>query len=111
MERNLNRRVEALVPIRNRTVHTQILSQVLVANLLDNEQSWMLASDGRYSRLEKGDEKPFNCHRYFMKNPSLSGRGGALDDGRDVPTLALRRGARLTGGDLSDQTPAGGDPV
>ena len=90
MGRNLDRRVESLIPIRNRTVHDQILQQVLLANMLDTEQSWWLHSDGSYSRVET-DAKPFNCHRYFMTNPSLSGRGGALEAG-GVPKLSLRRG-------------------
>ena len=91
MSRNLNRRVEVLVPIRNRTVHDQVLQQVLLANLLDTEQSWEQQSDGTYNRAEPG-EKPFNCHSYFMTNPSLSGRGEALEAG-GVPKLALRKGA------------------
>ncbi|WP_299193807.1 RNA degradosome polyphosphate kinase [uncultured Erythrobacter sp.] len=90
MERNLDRRVEALIPIRNRTVHDQILQQVLLANMLDTQQSWWLHEDGSYSRVE-AEDKPFNCHRYFMTNPSLSGRGGALEAGA-VPQLSLRRG-------------------
>ncbi|MBD3728993.1 MAG: RNA degradosome polyphosphate kinase [Sphingomonadales bacterium] len=91
MGRNLNRRVETLVPIRNRTVHDQVLQQVLLANLLDTEQSWALDGAGAYARIEPG-ERPFNCHRYFMTNPSLSGRGGALEADA-VPKLALRKGA------------------
>jgi len=91
MSRNLDRRVELLVPIRNKTVHDQVLDQVMLANLLDTEQSWLLDAEGGYARVEKG-ERPFNLHRYFMTNPSLSGRGAALAHGTKVPKLALRRG-------------------
>jgi polyphosphate kinase len=91
MSRNLDRRVELLVPIRNRTVYDQVLNQVMLANLLDTEQSWILEPDGTYHRVGKV-EKPFNLHRYFMTNPSLSGRGASIAKGREVPKLALRRG-------------------
>ncbi|MCL6250362.1 RNA degradosome polyphosphate kinase [Altererythrobacter sp. KTW20L] len=91
MSRNLNRRVETLVPLTNATVHDQVLEQVLLANLLDTEQSWLLDGEtGEYERVED-DGEPFNCHEYFMTNPSLSGRGGALKDSR-VPRLTLRKG-------------------
>jgi polyphosphate kinase len=92
MSRNFDRRVELLVPIRNRTIHDQVLAQVMLANLLDSEQSWLLGPDGSYCRVGAG-EGGFNLHSYFMTNPSLSGRGAAVSTGSKVPKLALRRGA------------------
>ena len=87
MGRNLNRRVETLVEAMNPTVKAQIVSQIMAANLADEAQSWVLQPDGRYIRdLPEGRDDIFNCHRFFMEYPSLSGRGSA--GAKDVPKLA-----------------------
>jgi len=72
------------VQIKNKTVHAQIIDQVMAANLADQAQSWVLQADGTYLRHDAGG-KAFSCHRFFMENPSLSGRGRV--GAKDAPRL------------------------
>jgi polyphosphate kinase len=90
MGRNLTRRVETLVEAMNPTVKNQIMSQIMAANMADEAQSWVLDAHGAYHRdLDPADVEAFSCHRFFMENPSLSGRGTA--GAKDVPHLARPR--------------------
>ncbi|MBI4184288.1 MAG: RNA degradosome polyphosphate kinase [Proteobacteria bacterium] len=96
MPRNLNWRVEALVPIENPTVHQQVLDQIMAVNLKDEAQSWTLAPDGTYRRMAAG-RGAFSAHDYFRTNPSLSGRGSALHHDQTAPRLVRTKDRVETG--------------
>jgi polyphosphate kinase len=93
MPRNLERRVEVMTPVENQTVHQQVLDQIMVANLNDEAQSWYMDQDGVFTRVDVSKlDNPFSAHVYFMRNPSLSGRGRALKG--DAPAAFDHIGAR-----------------
>jgi len=90
MQRNLKRRVEALVPVETPTVLRQVLNQIMVANINDDTQSWLMQGDGSYVRIQPPKTGAFSAHRYFMDNPSLSGRGQSIEVSLP-PRLAPRK--------------------
>jgi polyphosphate kinase len=60
------------------------------ANLRDQALSWRLDAEGEYVR-ESNDPDAFSAHTYFMTNPSLSGRGSAVDRTRAGPRLVTEK--------------------
>ena len=95
MARNMDWRVETMLPVENPTVHAQILDQIMVTNLKDTMQSWELGPDRTWRRLPTGDKR-VSAHEYFMTNPSLSGRGSALASARPERARRTRRADRVT---------------
>jgi polyphosphate kinase len=96
MPRNLERRVEVMCPVENPTVHQQVLDQIMVANLNDEAQSWYMDAEGGFKRVDVSNlpDEPFSAHLYFMRNPSLSGRGRALKG--NAPAAFDHIGARFS---------------
>jgi polyphosphate kinase len=90
MPRNLDRRIETLIPIENATAHQQVLDQIMIANFNDEAQSWILEPEGTFRRV-RSTAKSFSAHTYFMTNPSLSGRGSALKKAKKAPRLVLKK--------------------
>lgn len=96
MTRNLDRRVEVLVPLETPAIHQQVLEQIMLGNLMDNQQSWEILPDGTATRIEPGkDQKAFSAQEWFMTNPSLSGRGKSLS--KDAPRTIQYPRATLSG--------------
>ena len=81
VDENMDRQIEVMVPISGRRVHQKIMEQIMQAYLADNQQSWHILSDGVSRRfdLQEGT-KAFNAHKYFMNDPSLSGRGKSPEE-------------------------------
>jgi polyphosphate kinase len=91
MPRNLDGRVEIMVPVEAPDLHAKVLDRVMVANLQDEAQSWLMDSDGRYRRAEPRGAEPFSAHAYFMRDPSLTRQPGGPRRSKAAPRLVTKR--------------------
>lgn len=72
MRRNLDRRIEVLVPIESQELKRRVLEEVLLPCLKDNLQAWELEPDGQYRRRVPGEDTPYSSQAGLMERP-LSG--------------------------------------
>jgi polyphosphate kinase len=66
MERNLNRRVETLCPVRDQTLSRYLRETVLDAYLRDTTRAWVLRADGEYERVADQSGRGFNAQQYLL---------------------------------------------
>ena len=66
MERNLERRVETLTPIRDQDLLTHLRDIVLGAYLRDTVRAMVLDSSGKYNR-PIADGEPFNAQQFLLR--------------------------------------------
>jgi polyphosphate kinase len=73
MRRNLLNRVEVVFPVIDQRVQQDVL-RILATNLQDNQNTWILLSNGLYQRVSPAPGEPaINSQALFMENPYGAG--------------------------------------
>ena len=67
MERNLGRRVETLIPVRDERILRHLRDVVLDAYLKDTDRAMALDAAGVYTRVAAGPEGRFNAQEFLLK--------------------------------------------
>ncbi len=67
MPRNLDRRVEAIVPILDRSLHPRI-EALLAVLLADNRQAWDLDAEGEWTQRHAGEAEEMATHKRLLRD-------------------------------------------
>ncbi len=79
MRRNLDRRVEVLVPVENRSQIDLLLNEVLLPGLRDTDGAWEMGRTGTYRRLKPEEGAEAFSSQVHMQTRPLAALQGLVD--------------------------------